>query len=159
MNNAIFPVYFFINTEIRAAVSARGGTSLVSTYPFRRGEEVPIEIEFTRSGTSVTTQRVALTTYGSFKFTGKFNADWDGFTVFSVTSFSSVTKSVSGVVVTYYKGNLDLSGTTLSNLFVPKNLASLSLQSEFEWTDRLDGVTYVVNSQPFKLTIENDLID
>lgn len=151
----ILSAFFYINSQIRAVVSGLRSSSTVSTYTFRRGEKQQLAIGLT----TPTTTYASFTTYASLKLSAKYNSDWDGFEIFSVTSFSTVTTAGGSSTPTRYVGMLDFSGTTLSNLFAPKNTPSVTLQAEFEWTDRLDGVTYRVNSQPFKFIIQNDLID
>lgn len=156
---SIYPVYFNVNTIIRGLVSTLGGSTLLATITQRRGDVLPCELYF--GNTSTTDYRESLTTYGTISLTAKNNLDWDGTTVISVTNWTSATVNRSigttNGVYTYYKADLNLGGTTLNNLFTPANTASVTLQCEIEWQDRVDGTTYQVNSQPFKIVVQNDV--
>lgn len=157
---AIYPIYFNINTQLRALVSELGGSTTQATITQRRGDVLPCELYF--GNTSTTDYRESLTTYGTISLTAKNNLDWDGTTVLSISSWSSATRTreigtTQTGVYTYYKADLNLSGTTLNNLFTPANVVQVTLQCEIEWQDRVDGTTYQVNSQPFKIVVQNDV--
>lgn len=155
---SIYPVYFYINTALRSIVSSAAGSAAVSSVTLRRGDQLPIYVEL-NDGTSSNLSS-SLASEGSLNLTCKFNNDWDGYTVLAVTSFSAVTFSrPTGFpsTGTYYSGSVNLSGTTLSNLFVPKNLAQVTLQSEFRWISATAGVTYKQSTRPFKIIVQNEV--
>lgn len=142
---SIFPVYFYINTDIRAVVSARGNSSTVASTTLRRGDQLPMRILF--ANTTGTTQTISAG--DTITFSARVDKDWNGYTVLSVTTFSSIDE--------HYLATLDLSGTTLSNLFVPKNTSQVTLQSEIAWTHATQGTTYQYRTQPFKLIVQNEV--
>lgn len=153
---SIYPVYFYINTALRSIVSSAAGSATVSSVTLRRGDQLPIYVEL-NDGTSSSLSS-SLASEGSLNLTCKFNNDWDGYTVLSVTSFSAVTFArPANATGTYYSGSINLSGTTLSNLFVPKNLAQVTLQSEFRWISATAGVTYRQSTRPFKIIVQNEV--
>lgn len=154
---SIYPVYFYINTALRSIVSSAAGSAAVSSITLRRGDQLPIYVELNDGTSSSLSSSIA--SEGSLNLTCKFNNDWDGYTVFSVTSFSVVTfaRPTGNATGTYYSGSINLSGTTLSNLFVPKNLAQVTLQSEFRWISATAGVTYKQSTRPFKIIVQNEV--
>ena len=157
---AIYPLYFNINAWIRGLVSGFGSSSLVSTVTLRRNDTVPCELYF---GNNLSTDyRESLSTFGVINLTAKNDKDWDGSTIISVTNWSSATVSraigtTQTGTYTYYRADLSLAGTTLNSLFTPANTTQVTLQCEFQWQDRVDGVTYRINSQPFKIVVQNDV--
>lgn len=165
---SIYPVFFYISTVLRAPVAATNSSSVISSLTLRKGDSLPLYVSFTKTASSLDNAMENLTTYGKLYLTAKSNNDWDGTTVLFVTNFTATTSSsLIGVSAfygaegasanTFYSATLDLSGTTLASLFAATNTPSVTLHGEFEWLDRVDGVTYRTTSQRFNLIVQNEI--
>lgn len=160
---SIYPVFFYLNNYQRALVGSPTSTSAISSITLRRGDNYPFYVTIVDNPAGSNASWDPLTTYGSIMFSAKADRDWDGTVVLPTIALTSTSGSSLGslpgtnISTTVYQGNLDLSGTTLSGLFSVTNTAQVTLHAEFEWVDRVNGVTYRAASSRFNIVVQNDI--